>query len=417
MVQAVELFSCAGGMAEGFRRAGIGFAVSYDKDRDACASYAHNLRRSPVRCDVHDLLRTPPVAPLDLVVADPPCTPWSRGGKREGLDDPRDCLVVTRDLILAWRPRAYLIGNVPGLDDARHLDTLRELFAPLRAAGYCVADFARLDAADYGVPQHRVRPFWFGHRGGPCITWPQPTHCDPRKLATAQLFGVDALAPWVTCRDALSALAPEDWGKPLHEHRSHPKHQPSNPDAPSQTITASDGGGGSRTLAWPRRSEALFPWVTVRQALDILPRDEWGEPLHGYRVHARHRPSQPDAPSHTVTARQHAVGADILEWPWGRPSTTVCCDPRIPPPGHHGGTGYHSSPNAIRLSEKAAAILQGFPESWVFCGRSRKVRWAQIGQAMPPGLAEAVARSVRGWFANTGITSICERQNHDRITK
>lgn len=53
-----------------------------------------------------------------------------------------------------------------------------------------------------------------------------------------------------------------------------------------------------------------------------------------------------------------------------------------------------SLPDAIILSELAATILQGFPESWIFIGATKKARWSQIGQAMPPPLATAVARSV-----------------------
>lgn len=39
----LELFSCAGGMAEGFRRAGIHFDVAVDFARDHCDSYERNL--------------------------------------------------------------------------------------------------------------------------------------------------------------------------------------------------------------------------------------------------------------------------------------------------------------------------------------------------------------------------------------
>jgi len=53
-----------------------------------------------------------------------------------------------------------------------------------------------------------------------------------------------------------------------------------------------------------------------------------------------------------------------------------------------------SLPDAIILSEFAAAILQGFPEGWTFSGKTKKTRWSQIGQAMPPALAEAVARAI-----------------------
>ena len=117
-------------MSEGFRRAGLPVTMAFDRDPDACASYAHNLGHSPIQMDVHGplgscCLRWTPGA-IDLLVADPPCTPWSRAGSRRGLDDERDCLLVTRDLILVWRPRAYLIGNVPGLDDAPNLPIVRE---------------------------------------------------------------------------------------------------------------------------------------------------------------------------------------------------------------------------------------------------------------------------------------------------
>lgn len=59
-------------------------------------------------------------------------------------------------------------------------------------------------------------------------------------------------------------------------------------------------------------------------------------------------------------------------------------------------------PGAIKLSEKAAAILQGFPPGWVFAGKTKRARWAQIGMAMPPPLAEAVGRAiVRAMSATT----------------
>ena len=336
-IRAVELFSCAGGMAEGFRRAGIDFEASYDRNPDACASYARNLGHAPTCVDVNDLLLTElPNPPLDLLVADPPCTPWSRAGNRRGLDDPRDCLLATRDLILAWRPQAYLIGNVPGLDDNGNLPVLRELFAPLSKAGYCVVDFVRLDAADYGVPQNRIRPFWFGHRGGPCITWPAPTHCDPALLEPV-LFAAAQRLPWVTCREALGHLPEEEIGELVTHLRMNGKHPPCEGSRPARTQTAREAGG-------------------------------------------------------------HA-GAQLLAWPWDRPATTVTLESRIGAPGHHKRSGQFGTGSVRKLSERARAILQGFPDGWEFVGRTQKSRAGQIGMAMPPALAQAVATSIRAWFA------------------
>lgn len=330
-MRAVELFGCSGGMAEGFRRAGVVFDLVYDRDPDACDSYAHNLGHDPIRLDVRDLLRMVEagwsLGPLDLLVADPPCTPWSRAGKRRGLQDERDMLRVTVALIQQLQPRAYLIGNVPGLQDASQWSVVQDVIGGLSRDGYCVVDYAQLNAADYGVPQCRIRSFWFGHRSGPCIRWPTRTHAAPDDIAPT-LPGIASLKPWVTCRQALANLPREDIGRPARL-RCGGGHPPSHPDAPARTLTAKDRGSG---------------------------------------------------------------GSAISPWPWDRPATTVCCDERLPPAGHHGGTSYMS--DGVKLSERAAAILQGFPDGWQFAGRTKKARWRQIGMTMPPPLAEAVARSV-----------------------
>jgi site-specific DNA-cytosine methylase len=57
-------------------------------------------------------------------------------------------------------------------------------------------------------------------------------------------------------------------------------------------------------------------------------------------------------------------------------------------PGNHRGGQF----GAIKLGERARAILQGFPETWVFCGATKDSRNRQIGMAMPPPLAAAIVR-------------------------
>ena len=435
----IELFSCAGGMAEGFRRAGIEFDVAIDFAEDHCKSYKANLGKSPVRMDVRDFLRLAelglvPVDEISLLVADPPCTPWSRAGLRKGTSDERDMLQETCDLIRILRPQCYLIGNVPGLNDSTQWHVVQKYIGGLQRFGYCVADYDALDAANYGVPQHRVRPFWFGHLQGPCIQWPRPTHGDPEEHTSLTIPGVEVLLPWITCHQALGHLPPKDLGRPIglrrrnqnsKQHGSvpsrparvvgtsnlsskhpalemdkpsttvrgggdyghsapplvlvHPRHPLSDPDRPSNTITGSDGGGSKRAMRT---------------------RDT-GRVGQGSRV------GDPNRPSSTVTAKAARSGAGqshVLEWPWNRPATTVQRDERIAPPGHHDEDwegGLMSHEGAVVLSEKAATILQGFPEDWVFVGKTKKIRWSQIGQAMPPPLARAVGASVAAQMAAT----------------
>lgn len=425
----LELFSCAGGMAEGFRRAGVTFDLAVDFAPDHCDSYERNLGHRPIAMDVRDMLRLVRAGQLrldvDLLVADPPCTPWSRAGKRLGTADERDMLEVTCDLIAALRPRRYLIGNVPGLDDSKHLPIVQRLIGGLSRYGYCTADFARLDAADYGVPQHRVRPFWFGHRAGPCVRWTAPTHCDPVELATLAVPGVAPLRPWVTCRDALSHLEPEQLGRPVKMRKPSVRHEPSKPSKPSNTIGAKSRGNGACAITL-REPTSKHPAATPDEPSPTIKAGGGGHTgphvmlaRSSGRKRTKHdipqsaRAITADAPATTVQARTDRVGSGspVLEWPWTRPAITVTARPGLAPPGHHDEDfAIMSLPDAIILSELAAAILQGFPPDWVFSGKTKKARWSQIGQAMPPALAEAVARAIVEQDRQADLEALHERE-------
>ena len=506
-VNVVELFSCAGGMAEGLRRAGLPVSMAFDFDSDACDSYEANLGHRPIQIDARDLLRRVQqgvsLGPIDLFVADPPCTPWSRAGKRLGQSDERDMLAVTCELVELLRPRFFLIANVPGLDDGPNWPIVQRTIGALSKSRYCI-DFARIDAADVGVAQHRVRPFWVGHPfGSPCIQWPQRTHGPVETNGT--LPGVTALRPWATCRQALGHLSGKDLGSPVRlrwrgangnqiasipdaparvvgtsnlsdgnvlahptdairkdnrksrepgrkARASHfdepagvvtckdhggdgniifdgPNHRPSRGDAPARTLTRNTHGGGALLVASSDMfspSVADEPSKTVRAAArgqqilvnDKHPPSSLDSPSptlgardgrHGPSVLQvevpHHPPSEIDEPSRTVRASSSGTSDKIVrDWPWDAPAAVVTADRRgrIGPPGHH-GKSFLSAPNAVKLSEKAAAILQGFPEDWRFCGETKRARWGMIGQAMPPPLAEAVGRSILSSMRRTEV--------------
>jgi len=411
-------------MAEGFRRAGIEFGAVFDLDKNACDSYEANLGRRPYQCNAADIERMLEVGfkfprSVDLLVADPPCTPWSHAGNRKGLADERDMVEETVRIIKLLHPTEYLIGNVPGLDDSTNWHIVQRLLGVLAKEGYCVADFAQLDAASYGVPQHRVRPFWFGHLSGGCIRWPEATHGDG---STIRLDGIQS---FVSCREALSVLPVEEWGRSVRLRKRHglgagtkpraseeglpagvvttrqngdgntlilnEKHPPSNPDLPAYTIGAKIRGAQAASIEVKNMTATLDdPAQTIRVA-----GGRGGESRHVLEPHSRHPMSKAEDPAFTVKTnggRASQAGA-MLEWPWEEPATTLQADSRIAPPGTH-GKSWLSMAGAIVLSEKAAAILQGFPPDWKFCGKTKTSRWSQIGQAMPPPLAEAVARQI-----------------------
>jgi site-specific DNA-cytosine methylase len=409
-LRSIELCPCSGGIAEGFRRAGHVFDLAFDYDADACDSYEQNLGHRPIRMDVRDLLRLVqmgwrPLEQLDLLVADPPCTPWSAAGKGLGMADERDLMVVTVELIRLLRPRAYLIANVPGLQHETNEDALEGTIGQLCHEGYCTADFVVLDAADFGVPQHRVRPFWYGHLGGACITWPSPTHGAPTRQT--QIFGTE-LAAWVTCRQALCDLPVSEIGhvrelRPPKRHADGSSHRWSEMDEPGLTICSREKGGPGGGNVLRMMDDGFPPSHIDEPARTVTTRSSGGgnrmlvEPI---TANAKHPPNQLDAPSQTQGAKERGNGASILAWPWDRPATTVCAENWIPQPGHTNTSmdKYKGKPyqgwHAIVLSERARARLQGFPDGWVFAGKTKRSRSAQIGMAMPPRLAEHVARAV-----------------------
>jgi site-specific DNA-cytosine methylase len=411
---------------------GEAIALGFDADTDACDSYERNLGHRPMQMDVRDLLRMVRAGwspgPVDLFVADPPCTPWSRAGSRKGQEDERDMLGVTVELIELLRPQAWLIANVPGLDDSKNwAETVQPVIGGMASrCSYCV-DFQRLNAASFGVPQKRVRPFWFGHKiGTPCIEWPHPTHCKPPVLPGC------GLKTWVTCRDALDHLPIEELGRPVRvtDRRGHAGHPCSLENEPGQVVPSSmpTNGGAVLMTRGDRRvagADEVSRVITTKQddgrLLAIAPMhghptskiDEpaWTITTEGRRAGKRasvvefvdrlpdpNRAPQPvDAPARTVTAQAEFQTA--LEWPWDTTSTVVCSGPQLAPTGRNGrdGESQRGNPNAVVLSERAAAILQGFPPDWVFCGKTKRARWSQIGQAMPPPMDEAVGRSIARW--------------------
>ena len=99
---------------------------------------------------------------------------------------------------------------------------------------------------------------------------------------------------------------------------------------------------------------------------------------------------------------------DAPAWVWGRPATTVQCDPRLGRPGHkhrgpdcckanrEAGEGEAMfARDSVRLTADQRAILQGFPPDYPWQGTSRQVDM-QIGNAVPPPLARAVLLALVG---------------------
>jgi DNA (cytosine-5)-methyltransferase 1 len=183
---AVDLFAGAGGLSLGLEQAGFDVVAAVEYDPVHAAAHKFNFPKTAVLCaDVSDLdtktLRGAVEKGLsshghdleqwdgevDIVVGGPPCQGFSLIGKRL-VDDIRNRLVFHFvRLVLAMRPRYFVMENVPGMITGGHASILDELIGEFERAGYRFPSeekYRVLNAADFGVPQERHRLFLIGTR-------------------------------------------------------------------------------------------------------------------------------------------------------------------------------------------------------------------------------------------------------------
>ena len=176
---AVDIFAGAGGLSLGFRA--HGFAVSgFDSDPAAVETYNRNVGEA-VLFTLHEGSIVPRA---DVLLAGPPCQPWSRAGTRLGEADHREGLCVIAAIMERMRPRALVVENVPELargSGRRYLDTF---VSRLKTTGYRVFE-QELNAADFGVPQNRRRMFVVAIRRRK-FEFPDPL---PRRISVGKAIG------------------------------------------------------------------------------------------------------------------------------------------------------------------------------------------------------------------------------------
>lgn len=218
----VSLFSGAGGLDYGFEAAGFATGACVEMDSDSCQTLRVSrpkwqvIERSIFDVPTAEMLERAGAraGELDLVIGGPPCQPfsksgyWARGDSAR-LDDPRaSTLDAFLRVIGEARPRAFLLENVQGLafkNKDEGLEHLRRGVMEINArtkSNYQL-HYRVLDAAAYGVPQHRERLFVIAQRDGAEFTFPRPTHGDQGSL-------FDDLVPYHNAWDALHDAPTED---------------------------------------------------------------------------------------------------------------------------------------------------------------------------------------------------------------
>ena len=258
-MRVVSLFAGAGGLDLGLVGAGHQVVWANDNFDDAAATYRRNIGNHIDTRDIRDVPSSE-IPDCDIVVGGFPCQGFSVANWGRRTDDPRNQLFREMVRVISdKRPRYFIGENVRGLISMSNGDALAEILKAFAAAGsgynvrHCL-----VNAADYGVPQTRVRLLILGTRSDQpdihCFP-PAPTHARPD---LAEMLGVP---PWQSVGDALAHFPePEgDEGIPNHSRslykltfNGHLGHRFVDPQRPAPTVTArGDERGGVVVLHHP----------------------------------------------------------------------------------------------------------------------------------------------------------------------
>lgn len=339
----VDLFAGAGGFSLGAIRAGYEIRAAVEYSKHAASTYRKQIRNPKGRkiaffesnildLDPFEVMEEAGLfeGQCDLLLGGPPCQGFSshRLGNA-GVDDPRNKLLLRYfAFVRAFRPKMFLLENVPGMLHRKHADYLQAFLRTACESGYRVLEPVLVNAQSYGVPQNRKRVFILGYdptRVQFDIEWPpQVTHVDPARASSST-----TLLPWRTAADAFADVHGDD---PNNIHMNHTKEL-------IETFRSTPPNGGSR-----------------HQSNRVLPCHR-GHNGHS-DVYGRIDPSKP---SPTMT--------------------TACINPSkgrfVHPTKHHG------------ITARQAARLQTFPDEFLFEG-GLMAAGVQIGNAVPVELARAL---------------------------
>lgn len=335
---AVSLFTGVGGLDFGFHAAGFRTAAAVEMDPTCCDTIRLNKRWPVLEGDINAIpsraiLETAGVkrGAADVVIAGPPCQPFSKSGywatgDSDRLDDPRaDTLTAFLRVLRDVRPRAFLLENVKGLAYRGKSEGLHHLLEGVdrvnrEAHSRYEVSWKVLNAADYGVPQLRERVFLVGSRDGRLFRFPSPTH------------GPDGAEPYRNAWDAIGDL-------------------PQDPRDPTLALK----GRWARLLPSIPEGENYL-WHTPRGG---------GQPLFGWRTR---------------------YWSFLLKLAKSLPSWTIQASP-----GPATGPFHWRS---RLLSGQELCRLQTFPDGTIFkCSRSDVQR--MLGNAVPSLLAEVLAMEIR----------------------
>jgi len=326
-------------------RFGGGFESIWAVDNDPAAIETYKRNFGHGTCgDIEELVSYTPQA--DVVIGGPPCQGFSLLNKNRVGDARRELWQPYMDVVERSNARVFIIENVPGLlNTEEHAAILKRA----SALGFETVS-TKVVAADYGAPQTRTRALIFGYRPEAALMPqfpPEKTHRSPKEKD-------NGLPEWLTVRDAIADLK-----APL--------------------------GTSIRDVKSP------YDLHFGRTPTDMSLKRYKAVPPGGNRFDL-----QKNAPKITPACwiKKTSGGTDLFGrlW-WDRPSVTIRTEFYKPEKGRYLHPDQHRP-----ITHREAARLMGFPDDFEFVGSKIEIA-RQIGNAVPPALAGAIARMVKDALA------------------
>ena len=388
----IDLFAGCGGLSEGFYKQGYKALAHVEINPVACETlkermlyYGYNdVEKAVLNVDITrpDILEcideVVSCQKVDIIIGGPPCQAYSSLGKAKDdnamQNDPRNFLFENYVKVLEhYRPKFFVFENVLGMLSARVNGELivNRIIKGLGNQYKVIFDpnINVLNSANYGVPQIRKRVIILGVRKDLEII-PEDiyksikkTHYDP-EMEDGQR---KKLKKYVTVQDAIGDL---------------PKLVP---------------GAGSKTIqhSYKRDNDFLKLMGSDENSvlMDHVARNHNDKDILRYKEMAKNHWTFKELLEKRPDLRHEKArvfgNSYVVQW-WDLPSKTIIAhlykdgNQFIHPDAEQGRT----------ITVREAARLQSFPDDFVFCG-SRTDQYKQIGNAVPPLFAEAIAKGMR----------------------
>ena len=348
----IDLFCGCGGLTSGFMQTGA-FDVVYanDNDKSAIKSYKLNFASSDSHVDCRNIVdlvdKNPELIPqADIVIGGPPCQGFSLLNKNRNGDERRKLWIYYLKVVELAKANFIVMENVPQLLGSEEFIQIKTALNKL-GFKYIVAHI--LNSANYGVPEIRRRAIVLASKNTP-IMLPYPSHIEQGKHDKIKnLYSFPFPQKWNDVKSVIGNLpAPEgseirNIAPPLNLHFGR------NPTSKSiERYKAVPLGGNRFDLQKNRPDITPACWI-----------------------------------------RKKSGGTDLFGrlW-WNKPSVTIRTEFFKPEKGRYLHPAQHRP-----ITHREAARIQTFDDNFKFYGSKTEIA-RQIGNAVPPILAKAIANEV-----------------------